>query len=144
MKSAVALMLVAALGLALFMKCGLTLGSAEERPQTSPLAHNDQPKAKPSFTEDYEAAMDETERKVIVVFGAEWCPHCALLKDHLKVMNLDGYLVCLVDVDKQKDAQRKHGVRVLPTSIMFEGGKEISRQKGFDKDKLEDWVEENR
>lgn len=144
MRSAAVLMLVAVLGLALFLKSGQISESAEGQPRTSPPAQVEPPQAKPSFTEDYEAAMGETERKVIVVFGAEWCPHCVLLKDHLKEMNLEGYLVCLVDVDQHKDIQKKHAVKLLPTSILIEKGKETSREKGFDKAKFDAWVEENR
>lgn len=144
MKSAAVLMLVAIVALVLFLKCGQTGGPAEEQPQTSP-PQQAEPKAdKPVFTKDYEAAMQEKDGKVIVVFGAEWCPHCVVLKDHLKSMNLQGYTVCFVDVDEHKELKRKYGVRSLPTSIIFYQGKETSREKGFDKARYEAWVEENR
>jgi hypothetical protein len=35
-------------------------------------------------------------------------------------------------------------VRLLPTSIIMEDGKEVSRHKGFDKKSYDAWVEENR
>lgn len=144
MKSAAALMLVTVLVLAFVFKSGLTLESAERQPQTSPPTQTEPKVEKPRVTEDYEEAMKETERKVILVFGAEWCPHCVVLKDHLKDVNLDGYLVCLVDVDDNKEAKRNHAVRVLPTSVILDEGKEVSRLKGFEKDKFDNWVEENR
>jgi thioredoxin 1 len=144
MRSAAVLMLATVLGLALLKMSELPQGSAEERPQTSPPSQAEPQKEKPRFTEDYEEAMREKDRKVILVFGADWCPHCVVLKKHLEGMNLDGYLVCTVDVDKNRDLKRKHRVRALPTSIIMEDGSEVSRQRGFEKGPYDAWVEENR
>lgn len=144
MKSAAVLTLVALVALALFSKCGQTGERAESRPQTSPSQQSDPKADRQVFTEDYDSAMQEKEFKVIVVFGAEWCPHCVLLKEHLKSTNLDGYVVCTVDVDQHKDLQREHKVRSLPTSIIFEQGKEKSREKGFDEKGFDAWIEQNR
>lgn len=144
MKSAAVLMLATVLGLVLFYRSGQPQRSADEQPQTSPPAQVEPPAEKPRFTEDYEEAMREKDRKVILVFGADWCPHCVLLKEHLKGINLDGYLVCVVDVDENREAKRVHSVRILPTSVIVKDGKELSREKGFDKQSFESWVEKNR
>lgn len=144
MKSAAVLMLATFLVLVILYKSGRHQISAEEQPQTSPPSQVEPPLKKPGFIEDYKEAMREKERKVILVFGAEWCPHCVLLKEHLKEMNLDGYLVCLVDVDSNREAKKAHSVRVLPTSIILKDGEEVSREKGFDKKKYDSWVEKNR
>jgi thioredoxin-like negative regulator of GroEL len=144
MKSAAVLMLATVLGLALLRMSGLTQRSAEEQPQTSPPSQVEPQTEKPRFTKDYEEAMREKDRKVILVFGADWCPACVVLKKHLEGMNLDGYLVCVLDVDESRDIKRKHGARMLPTSIIMEDGKEVSRHVGFDKQYYDAWVEENR
>lgn len=140
MKSAAALALVTILGLAVFIKSGLTQESAARQPQTSPPAQAERPR----ITDDYEEATREAERKVILVFGAEWCPHCVVLKGHLKDANLDGYLVCLVDVDAHRGAMKEYGVRSLPTCVLLDGGKEAARIKGFDKAKFDRWLDDNR
>ena len=140
MKSAAVLMLVTVLGLAVFYKSGQPQGSADEQPQTSPPAQPETPR----ITEDYEQAKKETKRKVILVFGAEWCPHCVTLKGHLKDMNLDGYLVCLVDVDNEKNLSKEYKVRSLPTSVILDKGEEVSRIKGFESNKFDAWLEQNR
>jgi thioredoxin-like negative regulator of GroEL len=144
MRSAAVLMLATVLGLALLKMSGLPQGSAKEQPQTSPPSQVEPQTEKQRFTEDYEEAMREKDRKIILVFGADWCPHCVVLKKHLEGMNLDGYLVCTVDVEENRDIKRKHAVRMLPTSIIMENGKEASRHKGFDKKSYDAWVEENR
>jgi len=144
MRSAAVLMLATVLVLAAFKMSGRIQKSAEEQPQTSPPVQVEPKSEKSRFTEDYEEAMREKDRKVILVFGADWCPHCVVLKKHLKEMNLDGYLVCTLDVDENRDVKRKHGARMLPTSIIMEDGKEVSRHVGFDKKFYDAWVEENR
>lgn len=144
MKSAAVLMLATVLGMALFYRSGQTQRQAVEQPQTSPPVQVEPQAEKPRFTEDYESAMKEKDRKVILVFGADWCPHCVLLKEHLKEKKLDGYLVCVVDVDKNREAKKSHSVRILPTSIILENGEEVSRKRGFDKKNYDAWVEENR
>jgi thioredoxin-like negative regulator of GroEL len=144
MRSAAVLMLATVLGLALLKMSGRPQGSAEEQPQTSPPSQVEPQTEKPHFTEDYEEAMREKDRKVILVFGADWCPACVMLKKHLKEMSLDGYLVCTLDVDENRGVKRKRGARMLPTSIIMEDGKEVSRHVGFDKKSYDAWVEENR
>lgn len=144
MRSAAVLMLAMVVVLALLSRSGRDMRSAEDQPQTSPPAQVEPKPKAPSITDDYEEAMKEAERKVILVFGAEWCPHCVLLKDHLGNMNLDGYLICVVDVDDHKELKRKYKARSLPTSVMLDAGKEVSRKVGFQKAEYEEWIESNR
>lgn len=140
MRSAAALILASLLALALFARPEKHEKPSPVQPQTAPPAVE----AKPSFTEDYEEAMKETERKVLLVFGAEWCPHCKTLKEHLKNSNLDGILVCTVDVDAHKDLARKYHARTLPTSVMLSKGEETSRTKGFSQAEYDAWLSEAR
>jgi len=142
MRYAAVVMLATVVGLAVFYKSDLP--PALEEPAAPPPAQVEPPVELPQFIEDYDAAMREKDRKVILVFGAEWCPHCVTLKENLKGMNLDGYLVCLVDVEKHKGARKYHAVRILPTSVILKDGKEMSRKRGFEKQGFEAWVEGNR
>jgi thiol-disulfide isomerase/thioredoxin len=144
MRSAAVLMLATVLGLALLKMSGQPQRSADDQPQTSPPAQVEPPAEKPQFTEDYDAAIREKDRKVLLIFSADWCPHCVLLKDHLKETNLEGYLVCVVDIGSNRAARRTHSVRSLPTSIILKDGEEVSRERGFDKQSFDAWVEKNR
>jgi len=139
MRSAVVLALASIMVLIFLLVSGQATKSSGEQPQTSPPPH-----LKPAFTEDYEEAMSEKDRKVLLVFGAEWCPHCVTLKAHLKDVNLDGFLVCVLDVDKRKEMKSKHSLKALPTCIIVDKGEEVSRMRGFDKKKFDAWIEENR
>lgn len=140
MRSAAALILASLLALALFARLNKHEKPRSAPPQTPPSAAE----ARPSFTEDYEEAMKESERKVLLVFGAEWCPHCKTLEKHLMSASLDGVLVCEIDVDAHQDIARKHHVRGLPTSIMLSNREEISRTKGFSQDEYDAWLSEAR
>jgi len=99
---------------------------------------------KETFTEDYEKAMQEKNRKVIVIFKTEWCVYCDILEKHLKETNLEGYLVCYVNATEHRDLKRKYGVKIFPTSIMMKDGKETSREIGFKKEKYNEWLSKNR
>lgn len=148
MKPATALVLVALLGVALLLKSGrpqlnISFGS-DKRPQAQAEPEAEKPAEKPKFTEDYDAAMAEKDVRVILVFGAEWCPACVRLKEHLKSANLDGYLVCFVNPGENRKARRAHSVKVLPTSVVCENGEEVSRVVGFESKKYDAWLEDNR
>lgn len=92
------------------------------------------------FTDDYDAAMKETERKVVLVFSSDRCPICDVLKKNLKEIDMKGFLVCIVDADKHGDVCKKHKVRRLPTSILIEKGEETDRTRAFSKSRYEGWL----
>lgn len=97
-----------------------------------------------NFTKDYERAMNETERKVILVFTCEKCPSCNLLEKNLQKVDLEGFLVCVIDTASQKELVEKYKVMRLPTSVMIERGEETDRLKGFSKARYEAWLSEHK
>lgn len=100
--------------------------------------------AEPVFVESYEEAVSKEDAKVLVIFGAKWCKYCRVLKEDLKSLDLDGYTVCIVDVDARKDLARKHETRSLPTSVVIENNKEASRRAGYEKEEYQAWLNSNR
>lgn len=127
-----------------FEKYENTIGLLKGLPQNSSPQIVEPPVEESHFTDDYEEAISEKERKVILVFGAEWCAHCVKLKDYLKTADLKGYLVCFLNTEDRRDLKREYGVRSLPTSVMLKEGKEISRERGFDTAKYDSWIENNK
>lgn len=127
-----------------FEKYGSKIGLPKELPQNSSPQIVEPPKEESYFTDNYEKAISEKERKVILVFGAEWCAHCVKLKNYLKTADLNGYLVCFLNTEDRKDLRREYAVRSLPTSVMLKEGKEISRERGFDVTKYGSWIENNK
>jgi len=144
MKYLILLAVVILLGTAILVKLeGAELKPAPERPAPKAPEVQPAPKApeqRPRFVEKYEDAIARKEGKVLVVFGAEWCHYCVSLKEYLKTSDPEGCVICIVDIDSRKDLKSMHSVRTLPTSILFEGGKEVSRKVGFSKAEYGAWL----
>lgn len=100
--------------------------------------------AEPVFVESYEEAISKEDARVLVIFGAKWCKYCRILKEDLDSLDLDGYTVCVVDVDSRKDLARKHETKSLPTSLVLENKKEVSRHVGYEKEGYQAWLNSNR
>lgn len=85
------------------------------------------------------------KRNIIVVFGAEWCPYCRVLKkDSKSLTGLENYIVCFLDIEK-KDKNQKHinkyKPKSLPTSILINTKyQEVSRKVGYRKKDYVSWI----
>lgn len=81
-----------------------------------------------------EREAQEQDKKLLLIFGAEWCKYCVYLKNDLEKQGdqiLDNYVVCYVDYDKNKELAQKYNVKSLPYSIIIKGQREIKRLKGY-------------
>ena len=71
--------------------------------------------------------------KTVVDFYATWCPPCKVyspILDTLANEKLPGVNFAKVDVDKAEDVAREYNIEAMPTTIIFEGGKEVRRMTG--------------
>jgi len=109
-------------------------------PPSTPTAPSAPQDNSPMFVEKYEEAVAIQGKKILLVFGSEWCGYCTILKRDLKDMKLDGYVVCVVDVDQRPDLKRLYNTRLLPTSVILKEGKEVGRKQGYSKDQYEKWL----
>lgn len=84
------------------------------------------------------------KRKVIVIFGADWCPYCVVLKTEAKgIKQFDNFIVCFIDTDNKKQNQsaiNKYRPRSLPTSVAIAEDQEISRKIGYQKQNYAKWL----
>ncbi|RAK21200.1 thioredoxin [Anoxybacillus vitaminiphilus] len=69
------------------------------------------------------------EGKVIMLFTADWCPDCQVLKPVLPEIEqqFSDYAFYSVDRDQLLDLCIEHDVFGIPSFIAYENGKEIGR-----------------
>ena len=146
MKTGIILLISALILLVAMMKAGTESPDANKPDTTNPEVKQQKPEADntPIFENDYEKAVSHNDRNVLIIFGADWCKYCKILKEDMPSMNLNGYVVCVVDVTKNKEAKIKSGISSLPTSVVMEGGKEVARSVGYSKEQYKEWLEANR
>lgn len=80
-------------------------------------------------------------KKLVLVFSADWCPFCKKLKSDLEhIANKNLYILCLVDIEKNKPVIQAYKLKTLPTSIVFDGDIEIQRTSGYNKSSYINWL----
>tara|TARA_R100000008_G_C3491529_1_gene118970 strand:+ start:81 stop:326 length:246 start_codon:yes stop_codon:yes gene_type:complete len=65
--------------------------------------------------------------KKIKYFGASWCGPCKSFKPIMKEIANDGYNVEFIDIDENQQEAQSYGIMSVPTTIILENNKELSR-----------------
>jgi len=74
----------------------------------------------------YRAALQEKDKTVVIVFGADWCPHCKRLEPLIEETaneNIGKIDAFYVDVDKNPELAEQNGIMAIPAVIIAKGGK---------------------
>ena len=86
-------------------------------------------------SEQFEQKMKSGE-KMVVEFWAPWCGPCKMMKptfekvsQNLKNENY-GVSLYTINVDSNREIAQRYGVRSIPTTKAFSGGKESSTKVG--------------
>ncbi|MCD0463125.1 trypsin-like peptidase domain-containing protein [Roseiconus lacunae] len=69
-------------------------------------------------------------KPVLVAFGSEHCGHCKAMEPTLRQLEQQGTPIRYVDVNRESDFARRHGVRQVPTLVVLSGGRELTRLVG--------------
>lgn len=93
--------------------------------------------------EDAFALSEETKLKVLLIFSADWCAYCNILKDNINgdPDMIPDTIICFIDYDKRKDMVKQYKVKTIPDSLLYKDKKEIKRKVGFkNKQDYIDWL----
>jgi len=110
------------------------------------------PEPKPELTtnilyDDLNKAVDlakDYNRNILVIFGADWCPYCKVLKKDIVNIDTKPYIVCIVDTDKNTDLVNEYKIKGLPTSIILNTTKqELARKTGYKANDYSSWLKNN-
>lgn len=109
--------------------------------------------AKTFVDNEYELSLDmakKENKKILLVFTADYCSWCKKLKEVLNkqevISQLDEYIVCYIDVKnpKNKDLKIKHAAKSLPTCVILDKQeKVIKKDSGYKNEKqMIEWLKD--
>lgn len=91
-----------------------------------------------------QSLSESTGQPLILIFGAKSCAFCELLKkdidDGYFLMQLDGTIVCYVDVTRRQDLIDKYKIKSLPDTRYIVNGDQRAYIVGYDRKKYEKWL----
>lgn len=92
--------------------------------------------------EDAIALSQDSEKDILVIFTADWCPSCDSLKEFLDKNEslIENYIVCYVDHDLNRDLVKEYSVKRIPDSRILRRLKEIKRLIGFSRNQYQEWI----
>lgn len=76
--------------------------------------------------------LQSENKKILVQFSADWCSPCRILTPHLEKMENDYPNVHFikVNVGEHRDYASELGITSIPTVIVYDGNKIVSRSSG--------------
>ena len=83
--------------------------------------------------ETFARTIAESAVPILVDFYADWCGPCKMMApavDKLAADYTGRAIVAKLNTDQSQRTSTSFNVRGIPTSIVFDGGKEIARQTG--------------
>lgn len=101
------------------------------------------------YYDEYEKCKDlskEYNKKLVLVFGADWCPYCRdLKKDVNSITEFSNYIVCFIDTDKNKTLVDQYRIKGLPTSIIItHKEEELDRKSGYKRSSYNEWLKNSK
>lgn len=88
------------------------------------------------FSTAFIVKAQEKPQKTLLFFTAKWCQYCIIAKNDINNHEqlseiIKNYEIIELDFNKDKDIIDGHNVKSLPTFIIYQDGKELSRHVGY-------------
>jgi thioredoxin 1 len=91
--------------------------------------------------ETFQQEVLASEIPVLVDFYADWCGPCKAAAPVIEAITEEyagRVKVAKVDVDKDTDKAKEHGVRGIPNFIVFKGGQRVAQFIGWGENRAEE------
>jgi thioredoxin 1 len=84
-------------------------------------------------TNSWDNDVLKSDLPILVDFWAEWCGPCRMVGPAIEELShtMKGKIkVAKVNVDENQEISMRHGIKSIPSLLLFKGGKEIARTVG--------------
>lgn len=83
--------------------------------------------------EDAVIISQNTKQPILVVFTADWCKFCNVMKKDIEnnIADFDDYIICYVNSEKRSDLAKEYRVKTIPDYFVLNNNIEIKRKVGY-------------